>query len=162
MKQKLVINLWFNDNAKEAVDFYLSVFKSGRIIGTDFYTDEGEEITGHKKGDVLTIEYELMGTRFVAINAGPNFTFNPSVSLSIACGSQEEIDYYWERLSFVPEAEACGWLQDKYGFSWQIVPKNLSTMLRKGTQAQRNALTKAFLAMKKFDLRKLSEAYRGA
>jgi predicted 3-demethylubiquinone-9 3-methyltransferase (glyoxalase superfamily) len=161
MESGLIPNLWFDNKAQEAVDFYLSVFKDGKVVHTDHYTEVGEEITGHKKGDLLTIEFEIHGTRFVAINAGPEFRFNPSVSFLIECDDQEEIDYYWEKLSYVPEAEQCGWLQDKYGLSWQVAPSRLNEMLKKGTAEQRRRVTEAFFDMKKFDLAVLEEAYRG-
>src|SRR5579872_6707342 len=137
MTQNITPNLWFNNTAKEAVDFYMSVFKDAKIFHTDYYTEVGQDITGHKKGDILTIDFELLGTHFTAINAGPEFTFNPSVSFLIECNTQEEIDYYFEKLSAVPQAEQCGWLQDKYGLSWQIVPTHLAQMLRDGTEEQR-------------------------
>lgn len=144
------------------VNFYLSIFKDGKILNTDFYTDVGQEITGHKKGDILTIEFELLGTRFVAINAGPEFVFNPSVSFAFELDTQEEIDYYWEKLSAVPEAEQCGWLQDKYGVSWQISPKILIKMLREGSEEQRKRVTKTFFDMKKFNIAELEKAYKEA
>ncbi len=152
-------NLWFDGNAKEAVDFYLSVFEDGRILAVDRYTDVGEEITGHEEGDILTIEFEIRGSRFIAINAGPEFRFNPSVSFMVECDDQEEIDRFWERLSAYPEAEQCGWLRDKYGVSWQIVPSGLGEMLQTGTTGQRRAVTEAFMAMKKFDVAALRRAY---
>ncbi len=161
MTQKIIPNLWFNNNASEAVDFYLSVFNDAKILNTDYYTEIGENITGHKKGDVLTIEFELLGTRFIATNAGPGFTFNPSVSFMVECKDQEEIDYYWEKLSAVPEAEQCGWLQDKYGISWQIVPTTLFHMLKVGTPEQRKRVTEAFMPMKKFDIKELENAFEG-
>lgn len=157
----IIPNLWFNSNAQEAVDYYLSVFPNGKIIHTDTYTEVGEEITGKKKGEVLTIEFEILGTRFVAINAGPNFVFNPSVSFMIPCQDQKEVDYYWERLSASPEDEQCGWAKDKFGLSWQIVPVTLETMLKNGTDAQRRRVTEAFMVMKKFDVEALKQAYQG-
>lgn len=159
MTQQITPNLWFNNNAMEAVNFYLSVFKDGKILSTDHYTEVGEEITGHKKGDILTIEFEILGMRFVAINAGPEFNFNPSVSFSIDCKTQEEIDYYWEKLSANPEFEQCGWLQDKYGLSWQIVPENFSKMLIDGSEDQRKRVTEAFMPMKKLIIADIEKAY---
>lgn len=159
--QKIIPNLWFNNNASEAVNFYVSVFKDGKILHTDYYTEVGEEITGHKKGDVLTIEFELLDTRFVAINAGPEFTFNPSVSFMVQCKNQEEIDYYWEKLSASPEAEQCGWLQDKFGLSWQIVPTVLFEMLKEGTPEQRRRVTEVFMPMKKLTIKELETAFQG-
>ena len=160
MACKAVPCLWFNGNAKEAVDFYLSVFKNGKILLVDYYTEVGEKITGHKKGDIATIEFEILKTRFVALNAGHEFTFNPSVSFTIECNNQKEIDYYWGKLSAKPEAEQCGWLQDKFGLSWQVVPKILIKMLKHGTQEQRKSVTEAYLDMKKFDVGKLNEVYK--
>jgi predicted 3-demethylubiquinone-9 3-methyltransferase (glyoxalase superfamily) len=161
MTQNITPNLWFNNNAKEAIDFYLSVFKNAKILHTDYYTEVGEDITGHKKGDILTIEFELLGTRFIAINAGPEFTFNPSVSFSVECNTQEEIDYYWRKLSSVPEAEQCGWLQDKYGLSWQIVPQQPAEMLKDGTDEQRKQVVEAYMPMKKVIIVDLEKAYKG-
>jgi len=159
MARRIVPCLWFNNTAKEAVDFYLSVFKDGRILSMDRYTEVGEEITGHKAGDIVAIEFEIRGTPFLALNAGPEFAFNPSVSFTVECASQAEIDYYWDRLSARPEAEQCGWLQDKFGLSWQILPERLSEMLQKGGPEQRRRVTEAYMAMKKFDLARLEEAY---
>jgi len=160
MTQNITPNLWFINNAKEAIDFYLSVFKDAKILHTDYYTEVGENITGHKKGDILTIEFELLGTRFIAINAGPEFKFNPSVSFSVECNTQEEIDYYWEKLSSVPEAEQCGWLQDKYSLSWQIVPKRLAEMLKSGTEEQRKRVFEVYMPMKKVIIADLEKAYK--
>ena len=125
-------NLWFNGNAKEAVEFYLSVFPDSKIISTTFYPREGlAEFQKEMAGKVLTIEFELMGNQFVAINAGPEFTFNESVSFSIPCKDQAEIDYYWKKLSSVPESEQCGWCKDKYGLSWQVVPENMEELMKR-------------------------------
>lgn len=154
--------LWFNRNAKEAVDFYMSVFKNSRILNIDYYTEVGEEITGHKKGDIVTIEFEILGTKIIALNAGAEFKFSPAISLTVECMTQEEIDYYWSKLSVVPEAEQCGWLQDKYGLSWQIVPKALTEMLLNGTPNQRKAITEKYLNMKKFIIHEIEYAYKNS
>lgn len=161
MAQGITPNLWFNNNAKEAVDFYLSVFKDGKIMNPDYYTDVREDITGHKEGDILTIEFKLLGTRFVAINAGPEFKFSPAVSFTVGCKDQAEIDYYWEKLSAVHEAEQCGWLQDKYGLSWQIVPKSMAGMLKDGSEEQRKRVFEVFMPMKKIIIADLEKAYEG-
>jgi predicted 3-demethylubiquinone-9 3-methyltransferase (glyoxalase superfamily) len=128
-------NLWFDGNAKEAVDFYLSVFPNSKVTSTVYYPNSAEEGLAdfqlNMAGKVLTIEFELSGNRFVAINAGPEFKFNESVSFSIPCENQEEIDYYWEKLSNVPASEQCGWCKDKYGLSWQVVPKNMEELMKK-------------------------------
>jgi len=159
--QQITPNLWFNNNAKEAVDFYLSVFKDGIVTNTDHYTDYGKDITGHNKGEIVTIEFEILGTKFTAINAGPEFSFNPSVSFMIECDTQEELDNYYEKLSASPEAEQCGWVQDKYGVSWQISPKILGKYLKEGTEEQRRKVTEAFMPMKRLNIADLEKAYNG-
>ena len=135
MLQKIVPNLWFNGNAKEAVDYYMSVFKGAKIISTEYYpktTEEGlADFQLNLAGKVLTLEFELEGMQFVAINAGPEFTFNESVSFAINCKDQVEIDYFWQKLSAVPESEQCGWCKDKFGLSWQIIPENMGQLMKK-------------------------------
>ena len=132
--QKITPNLWFNGNAKEAVDFYTSVFKSSKIVSTEYYPKSKEDgladFQQELAGEVLTIEFKLEGQSFVAINAGPEFKFTEAVSFAVACKDQEEIDYYWSKLSSVPEAEQCGWCKDKYGLSWQIVPANMEELMK--------------------------------
>ena len=124
-------NLWFDGNAKEAVDFYVSVFPDSKIVETTYYPTKGlADFQKSLAGKELAIEFELSGNRFVAINAGPEFKFNESVSFSIPCEDQEEIDYYWEKLSSIPESEQCGWCKDKYGLSWQVVPKNMKELMQ--------------------------------
>lgn len=127
-------NLWFEGNAKEAADFYVSVFPDSKIISTEYYPNSEEEgladFQTDLAGKVLTVEYELSGNRFVAINAGPEFKFNESVSFSVPCEDQAEIDYFWEKLSKVPESEQCGWCKDQFGLSWQIVPKNMGELMQ--------------------------------
>lgn len=133
--QKIIPNLWFDGNAQEAVDFYVSVFSDGKIISTEYYPETAEEGLADFQlamaGKVLTIDFELLGTRFVAINAGPEFKFNEAVSFTVPCRDQAEIDYYWEKLSKVPESEQCGWCKDQYGLSWQIVPENMEELMKK-------------------------------
>ena len=133
--QKITPNLWFDGNANEAVEFYASVFKDSKIISTEYYPKSSEEgLADFQKdlaGKVLTIEFELNGLNFVAINAGPEFKFNESVSFAIDCKDQAEIDYYWEKLSSVPASEQCGWCKDKYWLSWQIVPSNMADLMSK-------------------------------
>jgi predicted 3-demethylubiquinone-9 3-methyltransferase (glyoxalase superfamily) len=130
--QRIIPNLWFSGNAKEAVDYYLSVFKGSKIISTTYYPTEGlEDFQKEFAGKVLTIEFELLDQRFVAINAGDEFKFNESVSFLVPCKDQEEIDYYWGKLSTVPESEQCGWCKDKYGLSWQINPENMEELMKK-------------------------------
>jgi predicted 3-demethylubiquinone-9 3-methyltransferase (glyoxalase superfamily) len=133
--KKITPNLWFDGNAQEAVDFYLSVFPDSKIISTTNYPKSAEEGLAdfqlNLAGKVLTIEFELSGNGFVAINAGPEFKFNEAVSFSIPCEDQKEIDYYWEKLSVVPESEQCGWCKDKCGLSWQVVPKNMEELMKR-------------------------------
>lgn len=137
MQQKIIPNLWFDGNAKEAVDFYVSVFPNSKIVTTEYYPTEGlADFQKDMAGKELTVEFELgrqgeqAGQRFIAINAGPEFKFNEAVSFMVTCQDQAEIDYYWEKLSAVPEAEQCGWCKDKYGLSWQIVPAGLDEAIK--------------------------------
>lgn len=131
----LTPNLWFDGNAQEAVDFYVSVFPDSKILSTLNYPNTKEEGLADFQlelaGKVLTIEFELSGNKFVAINAGPDFKFNEAISFSIPCKDQEEIDYYWEKLSKVPESEQCGWCKDQYGMSWQVVPENMEELMQR-------------------------------
>ena len=135
MSQTITPNLWFNGNAQEAAEFYTSVFPDGQIVSTEYYPNSAEEGLADFQlglaGKVLTVEFELLGTRFVAINAGPEFSFSEAVSFSVPCKDQTEIDYYWEKLSSVPESEQCGWCKDKFGLSWQIVPENMEVLMQK-------------------------------
>ena len=132
--KKITPNLWFDHNAEEAVNFYLSVFPGSKIISTTYYPMSAEEgLADFQKdlaGKVLTIEFDLCGNRFVAINAGPEFKFNESISFSVPCKDQQEIDSYWEQLSNVKESEQCGWCKDQYGLSWQIVPENMEELMK--------------------------------
>lgn len=129
---KITPNLWFDGNAKEAVDFYVSVFPDSKIVATTHYPTEGLlDFQKELAGKELTIEFELNGNRFTAINAGPEFKFNEAVSFSIPCKDQAEIDYYWQKLSHVPEAEQCGWCKDGYGLSWQVVPETMEALMRR-------------------------------
>ena len=133
--QKITANLWFDGNAKEAVDYYVSVFPNSKITSTEYYpktTQEGlADFQQNLAGDVLTVEFELDGVPFVAINAGSEFKFNEAVSFSISCKDQDEIDYYWEKLSKNPQTEQCGWCKDQYGLSWQVVPENMGELMSK-------------------------------
>jgi predicted 3-demethylubiquinone-9 3-methyltransferase (glyoxalase superfamily) len=130
--QKITPNLWFKGNAQEAVDFYLSVFPDGKIISTSNYPSEGlQDFQKEFAGKVLTIEFELFGQRFLAINAGNEFTFNEAVSFNITCKDQAEIDYYWDALAKDGgEESVCGWCKDKYGLSWQINPENIEQIMK--------------------------------
>jgi predicted 3-demethylubiquinone-9 3-methyltransferase (glyoxalase superfamily) len=132
MAKDITPNLWFDGNAKEAAEFYVSVFPDSKVISTAHYPTEGlADFQKDMAGKVLMIEFELSGNRFVAINAGPEFKFNESVSFSIPCEDQKEIDYYWDKLSKVPASEQCGWCKDQYGLSWQVVPKNMEELMQR-------------------------------
>ena len=150
--QKITPNLWFDGNAKEAVAFYISIFPDSRILDTSYYPTEGLlDFQRPLAGKELTIDFELDGQRFTAINAGPEFKFNESISFLVSCKDQKEIDYYWEKLSAVPESEQCGWLKDKYGLSWQIVPENMGELM-KGPES-----FKVLLEMKKIVIAELQQ-----
>ena len=135
MPQTITPHLWFDGNAKEAVAYYVSVFPDSRVVSTVYYpnsTDEGlADFQQAMAGKELVIEFELSGQRFAAINAGPEFRFTEAVSFAIACADQSEIDHYWEHLSSVPEAEQCGWCKDRFGLSWQVVPKNMGELMQR-------------------------------
>jgi predicted 3-demethylubiquinone-9 3-methyltransferase (glyoxalase superfamily) len=148
MLQKITPNLWFNGNAQEAADFYVSVFPDSKIVATSYYPTEAlADFQKDFAGKVLTIDFELSGQRFTAINAGPEFTFNEAVSFLITCKDQAEIDYYWEKLSNVSEAEQCGWCKDQYGLSWQVVPDGMDEVMKKpGAFAKMMQMKKIVLA----------------
>ena len=157
--QKIVPNLWFDGNAKEAVEFYTSVFKDGKVLETSYYPTEGLlEFQQPLAGKELVVNFELAGQKFSALNAGPEFKFNESVSFMVLCDDQEEIDYFWEQLSAVPESEQCGWCKDKYGLSWQIVPANVDEMMRGDDGAPSPAAFAALLQMKKIVIAELENA----
>ena len=133
--QKIVPNLWFNGNAKEAAEYYVSVFPNSKIISVQNYPNSIEEGLADFQlelaGKPLVVEYELDGNRFVAINAGGEFKLSEATSFAISCKDQEEIDYFWDKLSRVPESEQCGWCKDEFGLSWQIVPENMDELMQK-------------------------------
>lgn len=156
--QKIVNCLWFDHQAEEAANFYVSVFGNSRILNVARYGKVGTEIHGRTPGTVMTVEFELEGQRFLALNGGPHFTFSPAISLMVNCRTQEEIDALWEKLSANPQAEQCGWLQDKYGLSWQIVPVQLAEMLADADREKADRVMAAMLQMKKMDIAALRSA----
>lgn len=158
--QRVVPNLWFDSEAEEAANFYISVFGDGKILATTRYGKSGAEVAGRPEGSVLTVEFEVLGQRMIALNGGPVFKFNEAVSLMVECASQEELDRYWNALSAVPEAEQCGWLKDKYGLSWQIVPDGMSEMMTGESEKAERAMAAVF-TMKKLDIAALQAAYEG-
>ncbi|HEY3248516.1 MAG TPA: VOC family protein [bacterium] len=152
--QKITPHLWFDKEAREAAEFYTSVFPNSRIKSATTLQD-----TPSGTAEVVTIE--LSGQEFILLSAGPLFRFNESISFLVRCETQDEIDYYWDKLSADPKAEQCGWLKDKYGLSWQIVPTVMDEMLRGGDKQKSARVTEAFLKMKKLDIAALRRAYEG-
>lgn len=162
--QKITPCLWFDDQAEEAANFYTSIFDNARIDTISRYTEAGREVHGKAPGTVMTVTFELDGHQFIALNGGPAFRFNEAISFQVDCASQEEIDYYWERLSAGGDAAAqrCGWLKDRYGVSWQIVPTALGELLGGSDQAGSQRVMNAVLQMQKLDIRTLKQAYEQA
>jgi len=158
MQQNIIPCLWFDGTAKEAVEFYISVFPNSKIINTEYYPHEGlldfqEKLAGKE----LTIEFDLNGNRFTALNAGPEFKFNEAVSFVVPCKDQEEIDYYWYKLIAGGGKESmCGWCKDKFGLSWQVVPTILGELMSNPENGQR--VVQAFMKMRKFDIEALQNA----
>lgn len=152
--QKIVPHLWYDKEAKEAAQFYCSVFPDSKVTNVTTIHDT-------PSGDCDIVSFTLAGQRFMAISAGPLFKFNESISFMVGCDTQEEIDYYWSKLSAVPEAEQCGWLKDKYGLSWQIAPTAMEGMMTDKDPKKVARVVQAFLPMKKFDIAALRRAYEG-
>jgi len=159
--QKITPFLWFNNQAEEAVNFYTSIFRNSKIISIARYEEEAAKAGGRPKGSVMTMAFQLEGQEFVALNGGPHFKFTEAISFVVNCASQEEIDYYWEKLSAGGDekAQQCGWLKDKYGVSWQIVPTVLGALLNDSDSERSRSVMKALLAMKKIDVEALKRAY---
>lgn len=153
--------LWFNNQAEEAAKFYTSVFKDSKIVNTSYYSEAGYDIHGRKAGSVMTVDFELNGRSFQALNGGPHFKFNEAISLVVNCDTQEEINYYWEKLSADPGAEQCGWLKDKFGLSWQIVPTIMNELFEDTESEKSERAMEAMLQMKKIDIDALKKAYEG-
>ena len=161
--QRIQPCFWFDDQGEEAARFYTGIFPNSRILSTTRYSDTGQEVHGRPAGSVMTVVFELDGHRFTALNGGPHFTFNEAVSLEVHCANQEEVDYYWERLGEGgdPRAQQCGWLKDRFGVSWQIVPRRLYELLEgPDADASARAMT-AMLAMGRLDVAELERAYEG-
>jgi predicted 3-demethylubiquinone-9 3-methyltransferase (glyoxalase superfamily) len=159
--QKITPCLWFNNNAEEAVKLYTELF-DGKILDTTRYDAESAKVSGQPEGSVLTVEFELFGEHFTALNGGPLFKFTEATSFMVHCETQEEVDKYWAALSAVPESEQCGWCKDKYGLSWQIVPNILEEYLKDSDPKKAQAVMSAMLEMKKIEISKLEEAYNQA
>jgi predicted 3-demethylubiquinone-9 3-methyltransferase (glyoxalase superfamily) len=161
IKQKIAPCLWFDTQAEDAARFYTSVFKNSRIKQLSRYGEAGREVHGKKAGTVMVAEFEIEGQTFIALNGGPQFKFDEAVSFQVFCDTQEEIDYFWDKLSEGGAEGPCGWLKDKFGLSWQVVPSALPQMMQDAGSAGSDRLMKAVLQMKKFDLAALQRAFAG-
>jgi predicted 3-demethylubiquinone-9 3-methyltransferase (glyoxalase superfamily) len=157
--RKITPHLWFEDNAEEAAKFYTSIFKNSRILNITHYGESAAEVSGRPKGTVMTMTFELEGQQFTALNGGPIFKFSPAISFSVNCETQEEVDYLWQKLSEGGEEEQCGWLKDKFGVSWQIVPSILAKMIHDKDANKSERVIKAMLQMKKLDIQGLKKAF---
>lgn len=160
ISQKITPHLWFDKHAEEAMTFYTSIFKNSSIVSIQRYP-EGEQVgpLAGMEGKVLNGIFELEGQRFMALDGGPAFTFTEAISLYVECEDQEEVDFLWERLSAVPSSEQCGWLKDKFGLSWQIIPKQLGELLSSPDTEKAGRAMQAMLQMKKIDIAELQRAY---
>lgn len=159
--QKINTFLWFDTQAEEAANFYVSLFRNSRIKSVSHYPAEGEEVTGKPAGAVMTVNFELDGQEFIALNGGPDFKFNEAISLHVNCETQDELDELWRKLTEGGKEGQCGWLQDRYGLSWQLDPLILGEMLRDEDREKAGRVMKAMLQMKKIDIPTLEKAYRG-
>ncbi|WP_336517817.1 VOC family protein [Pollutibacter soli] len=161
--QKITPNLWFANEAEDAAKFYVSVFDNSSMGDITTYTAAGQEIHKMKPGSVMTVEFTLDGQRFIALNGGPVFKFNESVSFVVTCETQEEIDYYWNKLSEGgdPHAQVCGWLKDKFGLSWQVVPSMLDKLFTSKNREKKSHVMEVMMKMKKLDIAELERAAEG-
>ena len=157
--QKTAPCLWFDHQAEEAADFYVSIFKNSRIGKVARYGDEGARVSGKPKGTVMTVTFELDGQEFMALNGGPMFKFTPAISFIVDCETQQEVDRFWDKLSEGGEKGQCGWLKDKYGVSWQIVPSGLGEMMRDKDPKKSERVMKGLLQMSKIDIESLKQAH---
>jgi predicted 3-demethylubiquinone-9 3-methyltransferase (glyoxalase superfamily) len=163
ISQKISPCLWFDNQAEQAANFYISIFKKSKIIQISRYGEVGQEVHGRAPGSVMTVAFELDGQAFTALNGGPIFKFNEAISFQIYCDTQQEVDHYWDKLSAGgdPKAQQCGWLKDKYGLSWQVVPRILIDMITDPDSRKSERVFGAMLQMKKIDIEKLKKAYAG-
>jgi predicted 3-demethylubiquinone-9 3-methyltransferase (glyoxalase superfamily) len=159
--QKITPCLWFDDNAEEAVEFYTSLFRNSKILQISHYGEAGSKAARRPKGSVMTITFQLDGQEFMALNGGPHFKFTPAISLMVDCVTQAEIYEYWDKLSAGGETQPCGWLIDRFGVSWQIVPTALAQMMQDDQAEKSERVMKAILEMEKLDLPTLEKAYAG-
>ncbi len=158
MEQKIIPNLWFDTEAEEAAEFYISVFKQSRLLGKTHYPENAPR----EAGMVMTVEFELNGQRFTGINGGPDFKFDEAVSFLVSCEDQAEVDYYWEKLSEGGSEGPCGWLKDRYGLSWQVVPAGMDELFADPDPERAQRAMQAMLGMSKLDVAELRRAADGA
>jgi predicted 3-demethylubiquinone-9 3-methyltransferase (glyoxalase superfamily) len=156
--QKITTCLWFDTQGLKAANWYISIFK-GKILKILYYGNEGFEIHGKHAGEVMLVEFEMLGQTFQALNGGPEFTFSEAISISVSCETQEEVDFYWNKLKEDGVEGSCGWLKDKYGLSWQIVPAIMRKFLENSESPEYQRVMKAMLQMKKLDIAALKQAY---
>ena len=163
LKQRIAPCLWFADEAEEAARYYAGICKNSRITKITRYGSAGSEVHGRPAGSVMVAQFELDGQPFTALNGGPHFKFNEAISLQVYCDTQQEIDYYWEKLGAGgdPKAQQCGWLKDKYGLSWQVVPAGMDEMFEDEKSPEAQRVMEAMLSMKKLDIAELQRAYEG-
>ncbi|HZP09229.1 VOC family protein [Methyloceanibacter sp.] len=161
-KQKITPCLWFDTEAEDAAKFYCSIFENSKIDQVSRYVDAGQEIHGKPAGSVMVVAFQLEGQKFVALNGGPQFKFDEAISFQVSCPTQKEVDYFWDKLTADGGEEGpCGWLKDKFGLSWQVVPDQLIEMMLDKDAKKVARVTQAFLKMKKFDIAALERAYDG-
>jgi predicted 3-demethylubiquinone-9 3-methyltransferase (glyoxalase superfamily) len=155
--------LWFDSEAEDAARYYVGIFKNSKITSVSRYGEAGKEIHGRPPGSVMVVAFELDGVPFTGLNGGPIFKFNEAISLQVHCDTQQEIDYYWEKLGAGgdPNAQQCGWLKDRFGLSWQVVPSNMDAMFQGEATAASDRAMNAMMTMKKIDMAEVDRAYRG-
>ena len=161
LTQKVTPCLWFDTQAEEAANFYTSVFANSRIKQISRYGNAGQDVHGKQAGSVMMVAFELEGQTFTALNGGPQFKFSEAISFQVMCDSQDEIDHFWEKLSDGGQEGPCGWLKDKYGLSWQVVPSALPQLISQSSGDARDRIMSAVMKMKKFDLEALKQAQAG-
>jgi predicted 3-demethylubiquinone-9 3-methyltransferase (glyoxalase superfamily) len=163
LKNRIIPCLWFDSQAEEAAQYYTSIFRNSKINKVSRYTEAGREIHGKPPGSAMTVAFELDGQEFTGLNGGPNFKFNEAISLQVMCDDQKEVDYYWGKLTAGgdPKAQMCGWLKDKFGLSWQVVPKALPELLSNPDPEKAKRAMNAMLKMKKFDIAEMKRAADG-
>ncbi len=160
--QKITPFLWFDDQAEEATKFYTSIFPNSKILNIARYSEAGAKVSGRPKTSVMTVPFEIAGQKFIALNGGPEFKFNEAISFVVTCNTQKEIDYFWKKLTAAGGKEVqCGWLRDKFGVSWQVVPEILGELMASKDPAKSQRVMEALLKMVKLDIKKLKAAAKG-